>query len=150
MGQTRQPLEMESDMILPPKALSIRQPWAWAIVHAGKDIENRDWGTKFRGPVCIHAAKGMTVAEFDNFVELSRAMYRNGTWTGDFVPERKALSRGGIVGVATITDCVRSSRSPWFQGTYGFVLADVRAVDFIPCNGALGFFDWRNNLQAAS
>ena len=27
------------------KALSIRQPWAWAILHAGKDIENRDWRT---------------------------------------------------------------------------------------------------------
>lgn len=26
-------------------ALSIRQPWAWAILHAGKDIENRDWHT---------------------------------------------------------------------------------------------------------
>ena len=22
-------------------ALSIRQPWAWAILHAGKDVENR-------------------------------------------------------------------------------------------------------------
>ena len=24
-------------------ALSIRAPWAWAIFHAGKDIENRTW-----------------------------------------------------------------------------------------------------------
>lgn len=24
-------------------ALSIRQPWAWLIINAGKDIENRDW-----------------------------------------------------------------------------------------------------------
>ena len=27
------------------KALTIKQPWAWAIIHAGKDIENRDWVT---------------------------------------------------------------------------------------------------------
>lgn len=31
-------------------ALSIRQPWAWAILHAGKDIESgecvTDWGHK--------------------------------------------------------------------------------------------------------
>lgn len=32
-------------------ALSIRQPWAWHILHSGKDIENRDWPTKFRGRV---------------------------------------------------------------------------------------------------
>lgn len=28
---------------LPELALSVRQPWAWAIIHAGKDIENRSW-----------------------------------------------------------------------------------------------------------
>ena len=22
-------------------AVSIRQPWAWAVIHAGKDVENR-------------------------------------------------------------------------------------------------------------
>lgn len=26
---------------LPDLALSVRQPWAWAIIHAGKDVENR-------------------------------------------------------------------------------------------------------------
>lgn len=31
------------------KALSVRQPWAWAIVHAGKDVENRNWPTPHRG-----------------------------------------------------------------------------------------------------
>ena len=30
------------------KALSIRQPWAWLILHAGKDIENRDWKPRIR------------------------------------------------------------------------------------------------------
>lgn len=28
---------------IPHLALSVRQPWAWAIIHAGKDIENRTW-----------------------------------------------------------------------------------------------------------
>ena len=129
---------------LPPFALSIRQPWAWAIIDAGKDVENRDWPTRFRGPVCIHAANGMTRDEFDGFVSLARAMYRNGTWTGPFIPERQALSRGGIVGVAEITDCVDASLSPWFFGRYGFVLRNVRAVEFIPCKGALGFFRWQS------
>jgi len=135
---------------LPPMALSIRQPWAWAIIHAGKDIENRDWATKFRGPVCIHAAKSMTRDEFDSFVSLARAMFRNGDWTGDLVPEPKAFSRGGIIGVAEIVDCVDASESPWFFGRYGFVLRNPRAVEFIPVKGALGFFDWRKQMPEAA
>lgn len=133
-------------MDIPRKALSIRQPWAWAIINAGKDIENRDWRTPYRGPVAIHAAMGMTGDEFDSFVDMARAMYRSGLWTGDFIPERKALSRGGIVGVAEITDCAEASESPWFFGRYGFVLQNVQPVEFIPVKGALGFFDWRANL----
>ena len=50
---------------LPTMAISIRQPWAWAIFHAGKDIENRGpMASKalFRPGlrVAIHASKGMT------------------------------------------------------------------------------------------
>ena len=47
------------------RILTVRQPYAWAIIHGGKDIENRSRniaGT-YRGPVAIHAAlKG---ASFD-------------------------------------------------------------------------------------
>ena len=78
---------------LPDIALSIRQPWAWAILHAGKDIENRSWSTSFRGPVCIHAAKGMTAAEFDGFVEFARSLNRRDIWQKDiWVPEPSAFS----------------------------------------------------------
>ncbi|MCB2188832.1 MAG: ASCH domain-containing protein [Deltaproteobacteria bacterium] len=43
------------------KCLSIRQPWASLIVAGMKDVENRSWATKYRGPVLIHAAA--TVAD---------------------------------------------------------------------------------------
>lgn len=36
------------------KALSIQQPWAWLIVNGYKDVENRDWNTKFRGRFYVH------------------------------------------------------------------------------------------------
>ena len=35
--------------------LSVRQPWAWLIVHGYKDIENRTWPTRHRGDTVIHA-----------------------------------------------------------------------------------------------
>ena len=47
-------------------ALSIRQPWASLFVlKAGKNIENRDWPTKYRGRILIHAIRGMTRAEHE-------------------------------------------------------------------------------------
>ena len=38
-------------MTLPAgRALSVRQPWAWAICHGWKDIENRTWRSGFVTP----------------------------------------------------------------------------------------------------
>lgn len=122
---------------IPKMALSIRQPWAWAIVHGGKDIENRDWATRFRGPVAIHAAKGVGKQEYADAASFIAAV------TGR-VPD--VVDRGGIIGVAEIADCISESDSPWFFGRYGFVLKNVRPVTFIPVKGALGFFDWRKQL----
>lgn len=122
---------------LPRYALSIRQPWAWAIIHAGKDVENRNWRTDFRGPVCIHAAKAWGRSEKADlhFIE------RN---TGTKLEIAQPLL-GGIIGVAEIVDCVEDSDSKWFFGRFGFVLRNARAVPFIPVKGLLGFFDWRAN-----
>ena len=43
------------------KALTVKQPWAWAIIHGGKDVENRSWMPNL-GPrgmrIAIHAGKG--------------------------------------------------------------------------------------------
>jgi hypothetical protein len=57
------------------------------------------------------------------------------------VPDVKDLLRGGIVGSADLVDCVTESDSPWFFGPYGFVLANVRPMPFLPYKGRLGFFN---------
>ena len=137
---------------LPKFAISIRQPWAWAIIYAGKDIENRDWATSRRGPICIHAAKGMTKGEYadaNRFIQRAVGAVDQSwldRWLGVTAAEFK-LDRGGIIGTAEIVDCVDASESPWFMGRYGFVLRNIRPVDFIPVKGSLGFFDWRKNLE---
>lgn len=109
------------------KALSIQQPWSWLIVNGHKDIENRDWPTRFRGPVLIHAGKRHDGPkdEWD--------------WPGIERPAR--LDYGGIVGEAEIIDCVSASSSPWFFGEYGFVIRNARPLPFRPCRGMLGFFE---------
>ena len=50
------------------RALSIRQPWASLIMKASKGIENRDWPTKVRGRILVHAANGMTRAEHEDAI----------------------------------------------------------------------------------
>ncbi|MFU6893283.1 ASCH domain-containing protein [Pseudomonas aeruginosa] len=116
------------------KALSIRQPWAWLIVNGHKDIENRSWPTRFRGPVLIHAAKGMTGTEYNDayFFALDQ---------GITIPHFNDLERGGIVGVATVTGCSDDCLSPWFFGKFGFQLAEAKSLPFRPCKGRLGFFE---------
>ena len=45
------------------KALSVRAPWAWAIMH-GKPVENRDWSTGFRGVIWLHQSKHWSRREY--------------------------------------------------------------------------------------
>ncbi len=48
---------------------------------------------------------------------------------------------GGIIGIAEIVDCVDNSDSEWFFGPFGFVLDNIKPIDFIPIKGKLGFFE---------
>ncbi len=130
------------------RALSIRQPWASLILKAGKDIENRDWPTKVRGRVLIHAAKGMTRDEHEDAIHFAVCAMnaRPGalgkkTTLRELGFARDALERGGIIGSVEIVDCVEHSPSPWFVGHYGFVLRDPQPLPFTPWRGQLGFFD---------
>lgn len=123
-------------------ALSIRQPWAWLIIHAGKDVENRTWRTAVRGRVLIHASQKMTRADYEACVIFCSGL-PYGTLPPDLAfPTFEQLKPlcGGIVGVMTITDCVRESPSPWFCGDHGFVIGSATSMPFSPCKGALKFF----------
>lgn len=122
------------------KALSIRQPWAWLILNAGKDVENRQWRTRFRGRILIHAGKGMTRDEYEDALDFAARAVSPDQESIE-VPPREALERGGIVGAVDIVDCVDRSDSPWFVGDYGFVLRNPQVLQFRPWRGELGFFE---------
>lgn len=111
------------------RALSIRQPWAWAILHAGKDIENRKWRTQYRGRFFIHASKTVDIEA----LEYLRSQ-------GYQVPGIEQLPTGGIVGSAEIVDCVQQTDSVWFSGPYGFVLRKPCVLPLYPMRGHLNFF----------
>lgn len=125
-------------------ALSIRQPWAWLIVHGYKDIENRDWPTSFRGKLLVHAGQTMTRKFYEATVGELRL---SGLCPAD-LPAYEDLPRGGLVGWTRVVDCVTEHPSPWktsypFEGmpSYGFVLRDSSTIPFVPWKGRLGFFN---------
>jgi len=120
------------------KALSIRQPWAWLIVNGYKDIENRSWHTNYRGPVLIHASAAKPSKE--DMAIAAGILFKLCGWSRH-LPDRDGFYRGGIVGVATVTDCVIESGSPWFFGPVGFRLAAARELPFRPMKGRLNFFE---------
>jgi len=129
------------DKSIPPQALSVRQPWAWAIIHAGKDIENRSWqavnhGLRVRGSIAIHAAKGITRDEYESASDFMAHI-------GVTCPPAIDLMRGGIIGTVEVIDVVKDSKSPWFMGPRGLVLSNPQCCDFIPAVGALGYFKWQ-------
>jgi len=122
------------------KALSLRQPMAWAIFH-GKDIENRTWKLPAYGfsppdRIYIHASK-----EFD--MEHWRWIADNDNRLCTFIPDYDSpvFVRGALIGEVDIVDCVRNHSSHWFFGPYGFVLRNPIEYKIpIPCKGKLGFF----------
>ena len=126
---------------IPTIALSIQQPWAWAIVQGLKDIENRDRFAISKGNmaprhIAVHASRGMTQANYESAAE---DMARIGVTC----PLPYQLVRGAIVGAVAVTAIVNSHPSPWFTGPRGLVLRDARAlVTPIPAAGQLGYFTW--------
>lgn len=118
-------------MILP--AISIMQPWPYAILHFGKDFENRSWRLppQYIGvPVLIHAGKKR---DWDGDIYLRDEL-------GLVTPAE--LPQGGIVGFVMFTiQCGQRRPSVWAaQGLHNWPIVASGALGFHPCPGRLGFF----------
>lgn len=76
------------------RGLTLTQPWASLVAAGHKRVETRSWRSNYRGPVAIHAAKGMP-AEAKEFARLQRALER--------IPS--PIPCGAIVATATLIGC---------------------------------------------
>lgn len=146
------------------KALSLTPCWCPAIVPssglASKDIENRlAWpGSAFRGPLLLHAAKGMTGKDYNDCQDFCT---RAGVaWRP---PPFDEVVRGGIVGWCTVSDVIMPggrvhragdkptiSASPekhpkalsrWYMGGFAFVLEHRQALPLVPLAGKQKIFE---------
>ncbi len=128
------------------KAITIRQPWAWLIVHhpqiakAGqpiKRVENRSWRTSHRGPLAIHAAKSRRGM---------REAYAFCESIGVILPEPDELVYGAVIGTVNVTDCVGANQltnDPFAFGPWCHVYAHPQPLDEpVQCAGALSLWQW--------
>ena len=122
------------------RAIAIRQPYAWAIIHGGKDVENRNQRAAFQfkpaigARLLIHASKGMTAAEYAVAVAFMAKL-------GIKPLQREGLQLGGVIGSVFVRDIVSSSDSPWYQkGATALVFADPKPEPFMPMHGQAGLF----------
>lgn len=145
------------------RILTVRQPWAWAIIHAGKTVENRSRNIAgdYRGPVLIHVAQAI---DGDAIVTPSRIHPSFREVAVRYMAENAdpikgspwMTSRGHIIGVVDLIDvhspatdlrhddfCQSSMGdlcSPWAEiESWHLVFDNPRALDDpIPYKGALG------------
>jgi len=128
-------------MQLPELAISVRQPWAWALIFAGKGHENRSAkAISFMRPLigrrAIHAAKGMTREEYKKGRDFIQSL-------GIACPPPADLLRGGVIGSVEVTGATKLAASPWFTGPWALICTNPKPCDFIPAVGQLGYFKWK-------
>lgn len=135
------------------RALSVRQPYAWAIAIGAKPVENRTFGTRYRGLLAIHASKVADRAALGTPLILEAIADRG------FVIDEGPSSLGAVVAVAELYgihhahDCMApvpgpvptsglTGCSPWaMYGQWHWQLRDVRPLPVpVPCKGRLGLW----------
>jgi hypothetical protein len=91
------------------RVLSLHPPWAWAIIHAGKDVENRSWSTPYRGQILIHASSRRYTGKNLHDARLNIARC-SGLALEDIPTE---FPESQIVGAVELVDVVTGARSKW-------------------------------------
>jgi hypothetical protein len=126
------------------QCLTVCQPYAAALIHGPKRVENRRWYMKHRGLLAIHAGKSLDWLDTLSDEELA-------TWP-DY--KRSSLVFGAIIGVVTVFDCERlgaaDSPDPWRQGPWCILVREPIALPKpIAWRGQQGLFEVPDEVIAA-
>jgi activating signal cointegrator 1 len=151
------------------KALSLTQPWATLVALGAKRIETRSWSTHYRGPLAIHAAKGLpgwvavTVRGEPWFKRVLGDLFDPGRVTlGDLprgvviatcellavkriMPDSTGWEWNGPTGrhwTYQITDEERAF-GDYTPGRYAWLLSMMQPITPTPARGALGLWEWQ-------
>lgn len=142
------------------KAITLTQPWATLVAIGAKRWETRSWSTNHRGPLAIHAAKGMPgwaadICFQDPFFDVLHDSGYEGS-----VDEQ--LPRGAVIAICDLAACISTSTAAsaktldaiglteqemafgdYSPDRYAWRLENVRRLLIpIPARGALGLWEW--------
>ena len=118
------------------KALSIKQPWAWAIAYGHKTIETRTWPTEYRGPLLIVSSLKPDKKLLD--------------WFLDRVDYVRAIDMeyGKAICTANLVDCrpmTKADQDPAlcdiYPGAFSWVMEDVERIEPFAVKGQLGLYE---------
>jgi len=145
----------------PEFAISLYAPWAWALMHAGKDVENR--GLTFpktvTGRVWVHAslwphlgAESRLAELYLEFSSVYECMRQSGALQGAPHVSTSQLDalRGHIVGSIEVTGYRRpehAPESPWYvPESLAVLVREPRPLArTVPAKGARGW--WRPSAE---
>ena len=114
-------------------AITLKRPWAHAIAHMNKRIENRTWRCHLKPGswLAIHAGRSYVFDDADWIEDRFQVQ----------LPE-PADQPTGIVAIAQFLGNVTESDSPWFGGPVGWQLGEVKTLaEAVDCKGRQGL--WR-------
>jgi len=128
------------------RAITVYQPWAYAIAHLGKGYENRTWpppAAAVGRPLAIHAGRTFDERGARFIEELGLAL-----------PPRSEMPTGALVAVCRLAGVVMpadpQSDDPWFRGPFGWRLDERRPLARpVPIVGKQGLWEAPDHLLAS-
>lgn len=146
------------------KAITLTQPWATLVAIGAKKIETRGWATAYRGPLAIHAGKGLgPVGGLRGLEELcNRVPFRSvlrqhlkrgpngGNWLQPDLPLGKIVATVELYDIRPTAEFIgeisvqERAFGDYSAGRYAWLLRNVQMLPApIECRGALGLWEWQ-------
>ncbi|MBT2211346.1 MULTISPECIES: hypothetical protein [Actinomadura] len=108
------------------QAISVQQPWAFAIARGGKTVSNQGLPTAYRGPLLVHASMRVDLKACDS------PLIQAAGWD----PRDPLATIGAVIAVADLAHVCSAGApggpcdcGPWSErGAHHYHLANVRAL----------------------
>lgn len=112
------------------KALTVQQPWAWAVLSGTIDFFMEPFPPKIRGYFLIHSGIGYDF-------ELERWLRSNSTVVPDSLQKAQLM---GYARLLHVTTRKLGGRQPNISGRFVFTVSDVSPIDPYVAAGRRGFW----------
>ena len=123
------------------RAFSVRQPWGWAILHAGKPVENRTRRFCMPGWYYLHASAPVPKREYFAAAHFMERQPKVSAPPFETMSTTHAMPTSALIGIIQITGWTKHTESPWFVGPCAAEIGlTFPLAQPIPASGSQGVF----------